>query len=264
MIKSFLRLPFDNADLIFQLTKREVVGRYKGSVLGLLWSFIIPVVMLGVYTFVFGMVFKARWGVDEGQNFSVLLFAGLTFHGFLAECLTSSPGVILNKPNFVKKIVFPLEILPVVCVFTALFHFLVSLLILLLAVLVTKGSIPLTWLALPVVFLPLLFLGFSVSWLLASLGVYLRDIGQMTGVLATLLMFLCPIFYPLSAIPEAYQPYILLNPLSFIVEQARGVLIFGKWPDFIGLALYGIATLITSILSFLWFSKTRRGFADVL
>jgi lipopolysaccharide transport system permease protein len=264
MHKEFLRLPFDNANLIYQLTKREVVGRYKGSALGLLWSFIIPLVMLGVYTFVFGMVFKARWGVDGGPNFSVLLFTGLIFHAFLAECLTSSPGVILSKPNFVKKVVFPLEILPIVSVLTALFHFLVSLFILFFAVLITEGSIPLTWLALPAVFLPLFFLGVSVSWLLASLGVYLRDIGQMTGVLATLLMFLCPIFYPLSAIPEAYQPYILLNPLSFIVENARNILVFGEWPNFSGLAIYGLVTSMLSFLSFIWFSKTRKGFADVL
>ncbi|WGK81288.1 ABC transporter permease [Vibrio aestuarianus] len=264
MYQEFLKLPFNNMNLIYQLTKREVVGRYKGSALGLLWSFIVPLVMLGVYTFVFGMVFKARWGVDGGHNFSVLLFAGLTFHAFLAECLTSSPGVILNKPNFVKKVVFPLEILPIVSVLTALFHFCVSLLILFFAVLWANGSVPLTWLALPFVFLPLFLLGLAASWLLASLGVYLRDIGQMTGVLATLLMFLCPIFYPLSAIPEAYQPYILLNPLSYIVEEARNILVFGTWPEFKNLAVYTLFAFILSFLSFVWFSKTRRGFADVL
>lgn len=264
MYKEFLRLPSSNANLIYQLTKREVVGRYKGSALGLLWSFITPLIMLAVYTFVFGMVFKARWGVDGGQSFAVLLFAGLTFHAFLAECLTSSPGVILNKPNFVKKVVFPLEILPIVSVLTALFHFLISLFILFISIFITQGTIPLTWLCLPIVFLPLFFLGLSVSWLLASLGVYIRDIGQITGVLATLLMFLCPIFYPLSAIPEAYQPYILLNPLSFIVEEARGVLVLGEWPNVKALILYTLATFIFSFLAFVWFSKTRKGFADVL
>lgn len=264
MRKEFFKLPFDHANLIYQLTKREVVGRYKGSALGLLWSFIIPLVMLAVYTFVFGMVFKARWGVDGGQNFSIILFCGLILHSFLAECLTHSPTVILNKPNFVKKVVFPLEILPLVSLLTALFHFVVSLLILFLAVFISSGSIPVTWLTLPIVFLPLFLLGLSASWVLASLGVYMRDISQLMGVVATLLMFLCPIFYPLSAIPEKYQIFIMLNPLSFIVEQARLVLIFGSAPNFLYLAIYSIVTLAIAYLSFVWFMKVKRGFSDVL
>lgn len=264
MIKNFLLLPLKNRSLIFQLTKREILGRYKGSALGLLWSFVTPLVMLAVYAFVFGVVFNARWGIDGGENFAVLLFTGLAFHSFLAECLIASPNLIVGKPNFVKKVVFPLEILPLVTVLTACFHFIIGLFILLLAMLATSSSIPATWVYLPLVFLPIFFVSLSVSWFLASLGVYIRDIGQVTGILATLLLFLCPIFYPLEAIPKHYQVYILMNPLSIIVEEARGILVIGRQPDFIGLSLYTLAAFALSFLSFIWFAKTRKGFADVL
>lgn len=264
MIKALAKLPFEHSSLIFQLTKREVIGRYKGSALGILWSFIVPLVMLTVYTFVFGMVFKARWGVEGGPSFSVILFTGLIFHTFLAECLTSSPTAIVSKPNLVKKVVFPLEVLPVVNVLTSFFHFLISLVILFFAIVITEGSVPITWIALPLVFIPIGLLSLGFAWFLSALGVYLRDISQMMGVVVTLLMFLCPIFYPLSVIPEKYQIFILLNPLSLIVQEARAILVFGEWPNWIAILGYFFVSLIVCVFSFSLFTKTRKGFADVL
>lgn len=260
----FILTLISNKGLIIQMTKREVLGRYKGSAFGLVWSFFNPLIMLAVYTFVFGIVFKARWGADGGENFSLLLFTGLIFHALLAEVLVSAPNLITTRVNYVKKVVFPLEILPFVSVFTAAFHFMVSMLILLLALLVVNSSISITWLYLPFVFLPLLFICLGVSWFLSSLGVYIRDISQLTGVLATLLMFLCPIFYPLDAIPEQYRIYILMNPLSYLVEQARAILVFGLQPNILVLSIYSVAALAFSQLSFWWFMKTKKGFADVL
>ena len=253
-----------NWALILRMTRRDVVGRYNGSMLGMFWSFFNPLVMLAAYSFVFGFIFKARWGVDTEQNFSVILFTGLAFHGLLAECLTKAPVLISGNVNFVKKVVFPLEILAWSAVLNAVFHFLISLLILLLALAVLERSVPITWLYLPVVLTPLVFLCLGVSWLLSSIGVYIRDVGQVMGVFATLLLFLCPILYPIDIVPEQYKTLIMLNPLSFIVEQARGILVFGNNPDWQGLGLYTLAAFFFAQLSCVWFMKTRRGFADVL
>lgn len=253
-----------NQQLILRMTVRDVLGRYRGSALGVLWSFLSPIIMLAVYSFVFGLVFKARWGVETEQNFALILFAGLIMHSFLAECLVRAPSIVVSNVNYVKKVVFPIETLAWVSVLSASFHFFISLSILFVALLIMGDSIHLTWLYLPMIFLPLLLVCLGVMWVFSSLGVYVRDVSQMTGILATVLLFLCPIMYPIEAIPEAYRFYIMLNPLSFLVEQARTILVFGGQPDFSGLALYGLGALLFSQLSYVWFDKTKKGFADVL
>lgn len=260
MISSFV----SNRRLIIQLTKRDIAARYKGSVLGVFWSFITPLIMLAVYYFVFGVIFKARWGQDGGENFAILLFTGLMFHSLLAESLTSAPHVILSKVSYVKKVVFPLEILTWVSVLTAFFNFIISAFILFIVLFIVNLSVPLTWFYLPLVVLPLFFICLGVSWALASLGVYLRDMAQLVGVAATLLLFLCPIFYPIEAIPSNLQSVILLNPLSFIVEQGRGILVFGNSPNFLGLFIYFVVALVVAYVGYFWFMKTKKGFADVL
>ena len=262
-----LRQLWLNWQLVFRLMRRDVVGRYKGSVLGLAWSFVTPIIMLAVYTFVFTVVFQARWGIEaQGgrAEFALQLFAGLIVHGILAEMLNRGPTLILGNVNYVKKVVFPLEILPAIPLGAALFHGAVSLAVLVIAKLVLTGTVSATlWLA-PVVLLPLVVLALGVGWLLASLGVYLRDIGQTMGLLTTVLLFLSPIFYPLSALPERFHPFILMNPLTFIIEQFRLVVINNGWPDWGGLALYMLMSSVVTWLSFVWFQKTRKGFADVL
>ncbi|WP_386083001.1 ABC transporter permease [Vreelandella sp. F11] len=265
--KSLLKSLWQHRDLIITMTKRDVAGRYRGSVLGLFWSFLNPVFMLLVYTFVFSVVFNARWGVGEDETstqFAVVLFAGLVVHSFFAEVLSKAPGLVLGSSNYVKKVVFPLEILPAIALGSAIFHTAISLLVLQFAYIVFTGIPPWTIILSPIVFFPLAVLSLGVAWMLAALGVFLRDIGQFIGVIVTVLLFLSPIFFPIDRLPEEYQILILLNPLTFIIEQAREVLIWGRLPDWVGLGVYTFFSTVFAWLGYAWFQKTRKGFADVL
>ena len=217
-----------NRSLAAALVKREIIGRYRGSVLGILWSFFNPIFMLIVYTFVFSVVFKARWntGSDSKTEFALVLFAGLIVFNLFAECFNRAPSLILSNVNYVKKVVFPLEILPWVALGSALFHTFISLGVWLIAYLILFGMPHPTVLFLPLVILPLLLLIMGLTWGLASLGVYLRDVSQLIGLFTTVLMFLSPIFYPASALPEQYRHLLLFNPLNagHRASQRRNVL----------------------------------------
>ena len=252
--------------LIRALVRREVVGRYRGSILGILWSFFNPILMLAVYTFVFSVVFKARWsgGSDSKTEFALVLFSGLIVFNLFAECINRAPNLILSNVNYVKKVVFPLEILPMVALGSAMFHALVSLAVWMLAYLCLFGLPHATVLLLPLVLLPLLLFVMGLSWALASLGVYLRDVSQVIGIVTTVLMFLSPIFYSTSTLPEQYQILFLLNPMTLVIEQARDVLFWGKVPNLTYLAVYLLGSGSIACLGFAWFQKTRKGFADVL
>ena len=256
-----------NRQLIVQMTKREVVGRYKGSVMGLAWSFFNPVFMLTVYTFVFSVVFKARWGVggeESKTQFALVLFVGMIVHGLFAEVLNRAPGLILSNVNYVKKVVFPLEILPAVSIGAALFHSLISLGVLLIAFVLFNGYLHWTAILAPLVVLPLVILTLGLAWMLASLGVFLRDVGQTIGIITMVMMFLAPVFYPVTALPEEFRPWLMANPLTFIIEQAREVLIWGHVPDWTGLGTYTVVAIAIAWAGYAWFQKTRKGFADVL
>lgn len=255
-----------NRNLIAKMTTREVIGRYRGSVLGLLWSFFNPLLMLGVYTFVFSMIFKARWhpGSESKTEFAIVLFAGMIVFGLLSECVNRAPALVLGNPNYVKKVVFPLEIMPWITLGEALFHAMVRLVVLLLFLLVVNHALPWTVILLPIVIFPLILLVLGLSWLLSSLGVFLRDIGQFVGVLTVALMFLSPVFYPITALPVELRPLAMASPLAFAIEQARNVLVWGQTPDWSVLALNLAASLVVAWLGFAWFQKTRKGFADVL
>lgn len=255
-----------NRKLTTALIKREVVGRYKGSFFGILWSFFNPVFMLVVYTFVFSVVFKARWAGtgDSRTEFALILFAGLLVFNLFSECVVKAPGLVLANVNYVKKVVFPLEILPVVSLGAAIFHTLVSLAVWLIAYLVLFGMPPVTAFLVPILIMPLLFFIMGVSWFLASLGVYLRDVSQFIGLVTTVIMFMSPIFYPVSALPKDFQVLFMLNPLTSVIEQVRNALIFNQtpaWPLFLAFLIASMAILW---LGFAWFQKTRKGFADVL
>ena len=253
--------------LIKQMAWREVVGRYKGSVIGMLWTFVTPVLMLVVYTFVFSVVFKAKWGLggEESQSsFALMLFVGLIVHGLLAEVLNRAPGLILSNVNYVKKVVFPLEVLPVISLLAAFFHCLISLVVLLIAYVAINGYLPWTIIFIPVVLIPLIILILGLGWMIASLGVFIRDIGQVIGIITTVMLFLAPIFFPMSAMPKKFQPLIMANPLTFIIEQSREVLIFGNVPDWSGLAVYMLIASVVAWFGYAWFQKVRKGFADVL
>lgn len=257
-----------NAALLLPLIRREIAGRYRGSALGILWSLLTPLFMLGVYTFVFGHVFKARWaGASENASmgeFAVTLFAGLIVFQLFAEVVTRAPSLILGNQNYVKKIVFPLEILVPVTLGTALFHAAISLIVLFAFMLPIHGGLPWTALLLPIVLVPYCLSILGVSWFLASLGTYVRDIGQILGTVVTALMFLSPIFFPLSALPEWIQSWLVLNPIAVPVEQARNLLIFGKLPDFAALGYYSVVAVVVAVLGYQFFQQTRKGFADVL
>lgn len=248
------------------MVKREVIGRYRGSFLGLLWSFINPVLMLTVYTFVFGFVFKARWGQSntDKYEFALVLFTGLIVFNLFSECISRAPGLILGNVNYVKKVVFPLEILPWVALGSALFHTGINLLVLLIFLAALGHDFSWTMLWLPVVLLPFLLLIMGLSWFFASIGVFIRDVGQLVGMALTVLMFMSPIFYPLSALPETVSYYLFLNPLTFIIEQVRNILLWNLQPNWNYLAIYSITSIVIAWLGRLWFEKTRKGFADVL
>jgi lipopolysaccharide transport system permease protein len=264
LVKSLWR----NRQLISQMTRREVVGRYKGSALGLAWSFFNPVFMLTVYTFVFSEIFQSRWGGIGGDNsktqFAVVLFVGMIVLGLFSEVLNRAPVLIVTNVNYVKKVVFPLEILPVIAMGATLFHSLISLGVLLAAFALFNGYLHWTAIFTPLVLLPLVIMTLGLAWMLASLGVFLRDVGQTIVIITTVLMFLSPVFYPVAAVPERFRPFIMANPLTFIIEQGREVLIWGHFPNWIGLGIYTFTATIVAWAGYAWFQKTRKGFADVL
>jgi lipopolysaccharide transport system permease protein len=256
--------------LIRQFTWREIEGRYRGSFLGLFWSFVNPLVMLLIYTFVFGVIFKARWPQAKTNSlgeFAVVLFCGLIAFNTFSECVNRSTGMIVNVPNYVKKVVFPLEILPVSLLGSALFHMLVSLSILMIANLLISGTVYWTLLLLPLIVLPLIFLSLGLAWFLASLGVFIRDVPYTVTLIVQVLFFLTPIVYSADSIkniPSALQVVMRLNPLASIVENFRRVVLWGQQPSWLGLALWLLGTGMIMVMGYAWFMKTKKAFADVL
>jgi len=264
---SLIKSVISHRQLIVQMIKREVVGRYKGSIFGLAWSFLNPIFMLTIYTFVFSVVFKARWGdggSDSKTQFALLVFVGMIVQGFFTEAVNRAPGLVLGNANYVKKVVFPLEILPIISLGAALFHAAVSLCVMVCAFVAINHYLNWTIIFIPFVFAPLLIFTLGITWVLASLGVFMRDVGQTISILTTVLIFMSPVFYPVSALPPRFQTLMIFNPLTFIIEQSRAVLIDGKTPNWIGLGTYTFVALLVMWLGYAWFQKMRKGFADVL
>ncbi len=261
------RSVYRNRSLVWQLTQREITGRYRGSVLGITWSFFQPLLMLAVYTFVFSVVLHTTWRGEASSgkvNFAIILFSGLIVHGFFAECVNRAPMLVLSSVNLVKRVVFPLEILAVVMIGVTFFHLLVGLLILFGAMLLFGLDFYGTALYLPLILSPLILVTLGVTWFLAAVGVYLRDLGHVVVVVSTVLLFLSPVFYPISAVPERIRFLIYLNPLTFVIEQVRAVLLWGESPAWTGLAVCGVCSLFFAWLGFYVFQRTRKGFSDVL
>ena len=255
--------------LIVQLLVRDVESRYRGSVLGLFWSLLTPILLVAVFTFVFRFVFQARWDIQLGGgtttvSFAMMLFSGLLVHAMLGDVLTRAPSIVTEHVNFVKKVVFPLEAFGWVIVGSALFNFLAGFELLLGLVVFELGRIPPTAFFLPLILLPYLAVLVGLVWFLSSLGVYLRDIRQVTGTLTTLLLFLSPVLYPLSRLPEGMQQLLLINPISLVVVQLRVVLIEGQVPDFVALGWYWLVALVVLSTGYLCFKRLRPGFSDVL
>ncbi|MFO7662381.1 MAG: ABC transporter permease [Chloroflexota bacterium] len=253
--------------LFLKLLKRDFAERYRGSYLGMLWSFLLPLLSLLVFTFFFGVIFQMRWaGQADGSlaDLALALFVGLALYNFLAECLGRAPGLILAHPNYVKNVIFPLEMLPVVAVASALLIVTATFLVILLLQATLGDGLAWTVLLLPVLVLPLVLFVLGLSWFLASLGVCIRDIQQLVVPLVQLMMFMSPVFYPVSALPDSVRPWLQFNPLALVIEQTRGIILFGQAPAWTPYWLCLSAGLLVALLGVYWFARTRRGFADVL
>jgi lipopolysaccharide transport system permease protein len=253
--------------LFLKLLRRDFAERYRGSYLGLLWSLLLPLLSLLVFTFFFGVIFQMRWaGRNDASlgDLALILFVGMALYSFLAECLSRAPGLILAHQNYVKNVVFPLEMLPAVMVASALLTLTATLLVILLLQATLGSGLSWTALLLPVIVLPLMLFVLGLSGFLASLGVYIRDIQQLIVPLVQLMMFLSPVFYPITALPETMRPWLQFNPLALAIEQTRGIILFGQAPDWTPYLFVLAASLLTALLGAWWFARTRKGFADVL
>jgi len=252
--------------VVAQLSRRAILGRYRGTMLGLFWSLFTPLLLLAVYTFVFGTVLQIRW-VDQGGGnleFAAILFSGMLVHGILAECLTQASTLIVSNPQYVKKVVFPLEALAWVTVIGAFFQGLVSTCVLGIYLLFVNGAVPWTIIFLPLPLFSLWLVCLGVTWLVAATAVFLKDIAQVAGILSTILFFMAPILYPKTALPEQFQIFLYLNPITFVIEQFRDLALWGRLPNWAGLGIYTAVAFAFAWGSLAWFQKTRRGFADVL
>ena len=264
MINPFNTL-FQYRRLIYDLTRRELSARYKGSLLGILWAVLNPLLLLSLYTFFFSMILKAKWGVNETPpNYGLMLFCGLIVHGWMAEVLSRAPDLLASNRNFVKKVVFPLDALSWITVFSALVQLVLSIIILAILALILGQGVSWMIVLLPVVLAPLLLLLLGLSWLISSLAVFFRDVGQFMGSLLTLLLFTSTTFFSLETAPEKIQSLLLFNPLTIIMDSLRKVVIQHQMPDWELLGLHALISFIVFLFGYYWFERTRSGFADVL
>jgi lipopolysaccharide transport system permease protein len=255
-----------HSHLLGQLSKRGIQSRYRGSVLGMFWSLLTPLLMLLVYSFVFSVVFKAKWNHPgaEDANFGVILFSGMIIHALFSEPMVLSSVSITGNTQYVKKVVFPLEVMTWSTTIVAAFQALISFFILIFFMLVTGMTIHPTLLLFPIVVAPLLLLSVGIGWLLSSLTVYIRDIAQLVGIVSTVALFISPVFYPVDRLPLPWQSIIYLNPISYIVDQMRRISIYGELPDWTGLGVYTLVSLLVAWMGLAIFQRLRTGFADVL
>lgn len=249
------------------LVAQDLAVRYRGTLLGRAWPVLMPLVMLGVYGFVFGAVFRARWpGLAEGDHlgFTLNLFAGLLLHGMMGETVAAAPDLLLRNANFVRKVVFPLRVLVAVPLGSALVHATVGLGLLVAVNALFGTGVHASALALPVLLLPWIAMLFGLSLAMAALGVYIRDLSQIAGVLVMLVLFTGAVFFPREMVPPALAHVVDINPLTWPVAAVRGALLLGRWPDPAGFALYCAAAAVVLALGWVCFGKLRKGFADVL
>lgn len=256
--------------LIYRLARREIEARYRGSLLGLAWSVLVPLAMLGVYTFVFSVIWESRWGVEvSGKgHFALVLFIGMILFNLFAECVNRAPSLMLGNVEYIKRVVFPLEALTWVTVAVATFNALVSGCVLLVGYAVLCGCPPVTVVALPVAAVPLILVSIGLTWFLASVGVYFRDVGQFMPVLTTILMFLHPVFYGTETLPPRVRPLLSFawscSPLAVAIDEARAALFYKRWPTWWLLGVHILLGFVIAWLGCAWFMKTRKGFADVV
>lgn len=251
--------------LLKDLIIREIQSRYRGTVLGFAWLVVYPVLMMSVYSFVFGGVFKSRW-MNQGSmgEFVVMLFCGLIVFTFFSEVANRAPCLITGNQNFVKKVVFPLELLPLVSLGAAIFNALISFMILCLLMLILDFDIAATAVFTPFIWLPLLLMTTGVAWGLAALGVFFRDLNQVVGIATSMMLFLSPVFFAVSSAPEAARWLLNANPLTYPIEEMRRVLIMGQFPEWSHLGIYSISAVAVAWAGLWLFQRSRPAFADVL
>jgi lipopolysaccharide transport system permease protein len=272
--------PIIKNDLFFQLLKREIQQRYRGSILGSLWQFVNPLLLLSAYTIVFTFIFEAKWEqkIDQKGEFAVILFTGLIVYNIIVEMVNVSSNLIRNQPNLVKKVIFPLEMIPWVALANAMIQGAISLVILILMKFIIEimsiwpnlkyldyeNIIPMTTFLLPVVWLQLIGWGISIGWFLSATGVYLKDIGQLSNIFSLILLFMSPIFYPIERLPDILKIWLEPNPLAQVITQTRDIIVWGRLPNWQSLFIYTFLSFVCAFLSLKYFQKLRSGFADVL
>ncbi len=256
----------NNRSLLKQLMIRDFTSRYKSGVLGLAWAMINPLLMLALYSFVFVAVFQMRWGVNDtsGHNFVLLLFTGILVHGLFSEFVVRAPTLIVSNPSYVKKVVFPLELIPLTPLLGAIVNFSLGMVLVLIMQLWINGTISLYIILMPLIILPFIILLLGVSYIFSSLGVYFRDLSQISGLISTIAIFASPVLFPLENVPDAYRDLLYLNPITLVVEQLREVIVIGQLPDLVSLTIYSCIAVSIFIFGFLWFKIVRKGFSDVL
>ncbi|WP_420405139.1 ABC transporter permease [Nisaea sp.] len=256
-----------NGFILKSMVRNELASRYRNTVLGFLWPLINPLVMILVYSFVFGLIFEVRFGATPAQSevpYGIVLFSGLMLHVLLAETLLRAQSIVLDNPNYVKRVVFPLEILPVAALLSNLVHAVMALAVLVVVILVYGVSLHWTGLLLPLAWLPLVVMLAGLGLLVASLGVFIRDIGQVLGFMMTILMFGSSILFPPEMLPEPLRPWLLLNPLTIPVDASRDLLLWGHFPNWERLGIYSAVAVAALWVGSWWFLRTKRGFSEVM
>ena len=263
---SFIIVAWQRRNLILAFTRRKVASRYRGSTLGMLWAVLTPLLMLSIYTFVFSVIFQSRWGAREGGEgeFALFLYSGLILYTVFSECVNEAPDSMLVNAVYIKQHVFPSEVLAWVSVCSALISFAIGAAILTVFYVVVLGPPPIAALYAFLSMIPVMLWTLGAVWMLSSVGTYFRDLGQIVPPLTTALLFLSPIFYPASRVPEQFRAFYDFNPFVFFLESAKASLFYGQTPDW---ALMGTSTLVAwafAWLGYSWFTATKKGFADVL
>ena len=259
-----------NKDLIWIFTKREIEGKYKGSLLGILWSIINPIIMLCVYTIVFSKIFQAKWGTEDGIGindpmvFALNLFAGLIVFNIFAECAAKSTLLISNNPNYIKKVVFPIEVLGIATAGSAVFHGVINLGILVTAKILFGGSITSTFICLAILWGSFTISIVSMNWILSVLGVIAKDISQIISSIISIMMFMSPVFYPTEMVPIEVRWIAKLNPLAYVINETRAIIIDGTMPSIDKLIIFSLISVFMCEMSFRVLKRKQRLLGDRL
>lgn len=269
LVKVFL--PFyilkSNKDLFKQLISRDVESKYRGSYLGILWNFLTPLLMLAVYTFVFGVVFKAKWEYQITNNkaeFALTLFSGIIMYNFFSEALNRAPSLILSNVNYVKKVIFPIELLSISNIGSLLVQMGFNLIIIILGKVIFLHSFSWKIIIFPLILIPLIFLTLGMSWLFSAVGVFIRDMQQTASIIVLVLGYMTPVFYPITLVPEKIRWIMRLNPLTFIVDSGRKILIYNILPDVHQYLLILFISYLIMMLGLKFFRKVKSDFSDAL